>query len=152
MLYEAYRAAFGGRAPPLVVVGPVDPKRAGVHYAGLAAGDARGSGDAYLRSLYRGALALCIPSYYETFGMPMVEAMACGTPVIASRASCLPEIGADAALYAPPEDAQAWSTALRDIAAYMSLRERLRSAGLERARRYDWDESARRHAEVFLHL
>jgi glycosyltransferase involved in cell wall biosynthesis len=149
LLYEAYRRAFDGPAPPLVVVGPTDPNLTGVYYAGLAAGDAAGSGDVRLRSLYRGALALCIPSYYETFGMPLAEAMACGTPTLASRASCLPEIGGDAALYAPPHDVQSWSDALSRIAQDASLREKLRAAGIARAKEYSWDESARRHAEVF---
>ncbi len=152
MLYEAYRRAFRANAPPLVVIGPTDPKLDGVHYAGLAAGDASGSGDAHLRSFYRGALALCVPSYYETFGMPLAEAMACGTPVIASQAGCLPEIGGDAALYAAPHDVEAWSAALQEIAQNAPLRERLRAAGLEHVRRYTWDESARRHAEVFKRL
>lgn len=151
LLYEAYRQAFPDlqTAPRLVVVGPADPHAEGVHYAGLASGDAGGTGDGHLLALYRGAIALCVPSYYETFGMPLAEAMASGTPVIASRASCLPEIGGDAALYAPPDDARAWSEALQSVAGSPELRARLRSAGLERVRRFDWDESARRHAEVF---
>lgn len=151
LLYQAYRQAFPDlqNAPRLVVVGPTDPHAEGVHYAGLASGDAGGSGDGHLLALYRGALALCVPSYYETFGMPLAEAMASGTPVVASRASCLPEIGGDAALYAPPDDARAWSEALQRITNSTELRAQLRSAGLERVRLYDWDESARRHAEVF---
>ncbi len=86
LLYQAYRRAFNGSGPPLAVVGPTDPQLDDVHYAGLASGDTTGSGDALLRDVYNGALALCVPSYHETFGMPIVEAMACGTPAIASRA------------------------------------------------------------------
>jgi glycosyltransferase involved in cell wall biosynthesis len=149
LFYEAYRAAFPQSAPPLAVVGPTDPQLEGVRYAGLAAGDACGSGDAFLRDLYRGALALCVPSYHETFGMPMIEAMACGTPVLASRASCLPEIGGDAALYAQPHDAQSWAQILTQIAKSPEQRVQLRERGLAHARRYDWDVSAQRHAQVF---
>jgi glycosyltransferase involved in cell wall biosynthesis len=150
LLYDAYRRAFDSPdRPRLVVVGPTDPKLETVYYAGLAGEDAAGAGDARLRALYRGALALCVPSYYETFGMPMAEAMACGTPVIASHASCLPEIAGDAALYAPPHDGPAWSDALARMVSDTQLRERLRGAGLQHAQRYNWDESARRHAEVF---
>lgn len=149
MLYQAYRSAFGSSGPPLVVVGPTDPKLEGVRYAGLASGDAAGSGDNFLRDLYRGALALCVPSYHETFGMPMVEAMACGTPVLASRASCLSEIAGDAALYGEPHDAQSWSRILTQIVESAPLRASLRERGLAQARRYDWDVSARRHADLF---
>ena len=151
LLYEAYRRAFpDGTGPRLVVVGPTDPHVPDVHYAGVAAGDAQGSGDAFLRDHYCGALALCVPSFHETFGMPMVEAMACGTPVVASEASCLPEVAGDAALFAQPHDAQSWAAALARIVESSALRADLREKGLARARRYDWDESAQRHAGVFI--
>jgi glycosyltransferase involved in cell wall biosynthesis len=150
LLYDAYRRAFPDLHPRLAVVGPNGPQLEGVYYAGVAAGDASGSGDAFLRDLYRGALALCVPSYHETFGMPVVEAMACGTPAIVSNASCLPEIAGDAALYANPHDAQSWAKALADLAASAELRARLRERGLAQARKYDWDVSAAKHAELFI--
>lgn len=149
LLYQAYRDAFGTAGPPLVVVGPTDPKLECVRYAGLAAGDASGGGDTFLRDLYRGALALCVPSYHETFGMPMVEAMACGTPVLASRASCLPEIAGDAALYGEPHDVRSWTRILTQIVESAPLRAGLRERGLARAKHYDWDVSAQRHADLF---
>ncbi len=149
MLYEAYRDAFPDprERPPLVVLRPVRPHHDGVVYAGPPSGG--GPDDAHLRDLYRGAMALCIPSYYEGFGMPLLEAMACGTPVISSQASCLPEIGGDAALYAPAHDVAAWSLALRRLAGDAALRERLREAGLEHVKGFDWNRSAQRHADVF---
>lgn len=152
LLYEAYRRACPQLDPPLVVVGPADPQLEGVRYAGLAGGDACGEGDAVLRDLYCGAMAVCIPSYHETFGMPMVEAMACGTPVIASRATSLPEIGGDAALYAQPHQPESWSTALAQLLASPDLRRSLRGKGLQRARRYSWDRSADAHADLFKRL
>lgn len=148
LLYQAYRDAFGSSGPRLAVVGPTDPRLEGVRFAGVAAGDASGSGDDFLRDMYRGALALCVPSYHETFGMPMVEAMACGTPVLASRSSCLPEIAGDAALYAEPHDVHEWSRILSQIVE-APLRASLRERGLEQARRYDWNVSAQQHAALF---
>ena len=121
----------------------------GVIHAGNLGDDLIAGGGESLRACYRGALALALASYHETFGMPMLEAMACGTPVVASRASALPEIGGDAALYAPPDDADAWAAALRRIVDDAPLRERLREAGLERAKRFKWDESARAPSGAF---
>jgi glycosyltransferase involved in cell wall biosynthesis len=151
LLYEAYRRAWpeGSNAPPLVVAGARAPVLPGVVHAGNLGDDLVGSTNDALRALYRGAIALTLASYHETFGMPMVEAMACGTPVIASRASSLPEIGGDAALYAPPDDAGAWADALQRVVADAALRDRLRIAGLDRATHFDWDESTERHLALF---
>ncbi len=153
MLYDAYRRAWSDNAaarPLLVVAGPQAPSFEGVVHAGNLGDDltARRSSEG-LRALYRGALALTLASYHETFGMPMLEAMACGTPVIASRAGSLPEIGGDAAFYAPPDDAHAWALALRSVSGDAGLRERLRLRGLDRATHFSWDESAARHFALF---
>jgi glycosyltransferase involved in cell wall biosynthesis len=75
--------------------------------------------------------------------------MACGTPVVASQGSSLPEIGGDAALYAPSGDADAWADALRRITEDVALRDRLRIAGLDRATHFSWDESAALHLALF---
>jgi glycosyltransferase involved in cell wall biosynthesis len=153
LLYDAYRRAWpaGNGAPSLVVAGPRAPQLAGVVHAGNIGDDLNArAADETLRALYRGAIALGLASYHETFGMPMIEAMACGTPVLASQASSLPEIGGAAALYAPPDDAAAWAEALRRIASDAALRDRLRIAGLDRATHFNWDESAQAHLSVFL--
>lgn len=150
MLYEAYRRAWDtGDGPALAVAGPRAPELPGVVHIGNLGDDLTTDSDESLRACYRGALAVTLASYHETFGMPMLEAMACGTPVVASRASSLPEIGGDAALYVPPDDAGAWAAALRSIVGDSALRDRLRAAGPARAKRFSWDESARRHFELF---
>ena len=151
LLYDAYRRAWpdAASAPPLVVAGAQAPALEGVVHAGNLGDDLIGSTNEALRSLYRGAIALALASYHETFGMPMLEAMACGTPVVASRASSLPEIGGDAALYAPPDDAAAWADALRRVVDDPGLRGRLRIAGLDRATHFSWDESTDRHLALF---
>ena len=145
LLYEAYRQAWSGSdAPLLAVAGPRAPQLPGVVHVGNLGDDLIADRSEALRACYRGAVALAMASYHETFGMPMLEAMACGTPVVASRASSLPEVGGDAALYAPPDDAAAWAVALRRIVSDDDLRERLRAAGLERAKQFSWDRSAQR--------
>jgi glycosyltransferase involved in cell wall biosynthesis len=150
MLYEAYRRAWpSGDAPALVVAGPRAPELPGVVHAGNFGDDLAAGSNEVLRACYRGAVALALASYHETFGMPMLEAMACGTPVVASRASSLPEIGGDAALYAPPDDADAWAAALRQIVGDGALHDRLRAAGLERAKAFTWEQSVRRHLALF---
>jgi glycosyltransferase involved in cell wall biosynthesis len=137
-----YRALHGARPDlTLAVVGPTDPQLEGTVYVC--------ADDQTLRALYCHALALCFPSLYEGFGIPVVEAMACGTPVVAARASCLPEVAGDAALYAGPHDEEGWANAVSRILADPGLRDELRTKGLERARAYNWDASARAHADVF---
>jgi glycosyltransferase involved in cell wall biosynthesis len=150
LLYEAYRRAWpDGAAPLLAVAGPRAPVLPGVVHLGELADDLRAGGDDSLRAVYRGAMALTLASYHETFGMPMLEAMACGTPVLASDASSLPEIGGDAALYLPSDDAQAWAEALRGIVSDEGLRERVRAAGLQRVKSFSWDRSAQAHVDLF---
>jgi alpha-1,3-rhamnosyl/mannosyltransferase len=150
LLYQAYRLAWpDGTGPALVVAGPRAPQLPGVEHAGNLGDDLSSRTNEGLRALYRGAIALTMASYHETFGMPMVEAMACGTPVLASSASCLPEIAFDAALYADPRDATAWAGNLRRIVEDAPLRDRQRIAGLHRAAQFDWDESAERHLALF---
>ncbi len=151
LLYEAYRRAWPqGGAPALAVAGPRAPDLPGIVHLGNLSDDlvAEGGGGS-LRACYRGALALTLPSYHETFGMPMLEAMACGTPVLASRTSSLPEVGGDAALYLPHDDADAWAAALRGIAGDDAMRARLGAAGIERAAHFDWERSALAHLELF---
>ena len=137
LLYEAYRQAWSGSdAPLLAVAGPRAPQLPGVLHIGNLGDDLIADRSEALRACYRGAVALAMASYHETFGMPMLEAMACGTPVVASHASSLPEVAGDAALYAPPDDAAAWAVALRRIVSDDDLRERLRAAGLERVKQF----------------
>jgi glycosyltransferase involved in cell wall biosynthesis len=153
LLYEAYRCAWpAGDGPGLAIAGARDPQVDGVIYAGTFDDDVVANQKHALRACYRGALALTLASYHETFGMPILEAMACGTPVVASQASALPEIAGDAALYAPPHDAGSWAAALARVADDASLRAQLSADGLRRAAQFTWDESARRHVELFADL
>ncbi|MGB2876238.1 MAG: glycosyltransferase family 1 protein [Gaiellaceae bacterium] len=102
-----------------------------------------------LAALYRGAACLVFPSRHEGFGLPMVEAMASGTPVVATRAGALPEIAGGAAILVEPGDPAALA---EGISRALADRDRLVAAGLERARQFTWAETARRTLAVYREL
>ncbi len=108
--------------------------------------------DADLPALYSAARVLAYPSVYEGFGLPMLEAMACGTPVVTSTASCLPEVAGDAALLVPPTDVDALAAALDRALADEALRADLIAKGLARARQFTWDKSARQLLDIYRRL
>lgn len=99
--------------------------------------------------LYSLADAFVFPSFIEGFGLPMLEAMAAGTPVIASDASVMPEVGGEAALYFDPHDREALAMQLRRLAADPELRDRLRVQGLTRAGEFSWERPARATVDLY---
>ncbi len=102
-----------------------------------------------LPALYAGAQALAFPSLYEGFGLPVLEALACGTPVVASNASSVPEAGGDAALYCEPTDVEGLIQALRRILRDPDLREEMRARGFAQAARFSWEQTARETQQVY---
>ncbi len=148
-LYQAHEC------PPLVIVGKrgwlsdgffaaleACPAREGVILTGYVQ-------DGDLPAVYSGATAFVFPSLYEGFGLPPLEAMACGTPVVCSNASSLPEVVGDAALLVDPLDGAALQQALRRLAADGELQGALRSQGLARSAAFTWRKAAQRTLSVY---
>ncbi len=108
--------------------------------------------DEDLPSLYSAAELFVYPSLYEGFGLPPLEAMACGVPVVSSEAPPLPEILGDAALFFPPRDVEAMASAMERALMDRELRQRLRERGFARSSLFSWDDSARKLLEIYSHL
>jgi glycosyltransferase involved in cell wall biosynthesis len=106
--------------------------------------------DAGLAALYRGALAVALPSWYEGFGLPALEACAAGAPVLASDLPVLREVLGDAALYAPPDDPAAWAAAVERVAGEPDLTRGLAGAGRARVGAFDWRRTADETARALL--
>lgn len=93
--------------------------------------------------LYSGATLFCYPSLYEGFGLPVLEAMACGTPVVASNATSIPEVAGQAAILVDPKDCEEIATAMDSILNDSDCRSTLRAAGLDRVTCFSWEKAAR---------
>lgn len=105
--------------------------------------------EADLPALYSGALCFVYPSYFEGFGLPPLEAMKCGAPVIVGDRTSLPEVVGDAGLLVDPFDVDSIASAIQKVVADSNLREQLRAKGLERAKLFDWRETARQTLSVY---
>jgi len=106
-------------------------------------------GDEELATLYRGASCLVFPSFYEGFGLPPLEAMACGCPVVVSDVASLPEVCGDAAYYVNPYDVESMAEGMYKVLTDEDLRRSLTEKGLERAKLFSWEKCAKEHLEVF---
>ena len=104
--------------------------------------------DSALPGFYRGAEALIMPSLYEGFGFPVLEAMACGTPVVTSNVTALPETAGDAAIVVDPRSVDEIAQAMYRVVTECAERQRLIAAGLSRAKRFSWESTAHRVIEV----
>jgi glycosyltransferase involved in cell wall biosynthesis len=102
-----------------------------------------------LRALYHGAAALVYPSRYEGFGLPLVEAMASGTPVLAARAASIPEVVGESGILLDPDDPKRWADAIVQVMTDAVLRARLRADGLARGAMFTWERTARITHDVY---
>ena len=105
--------------------------------------------DSDLPAIYAGASAVAFPSEFEGFGLPVLEGMACGAPVVCSNSSSLPEIAGDAALLVDPADTGAIAAALRRVLSEPALAEELRRSGYRRAAQFSWERAARETLAVY---
>lgn len=105
------------------------------------------SGD--LDTLYRTAVALTFPSRFEGFGIPVLEAMSRGCPVVAADATALPEVVGQAGLLVAPDDVQGWTLAMNQLLEDEGLGRRLAELGRARAREFDWPSAATRLEDVY---
>ena len=105
--------------------------------------------DGALLNLYRGASMLLYPSRYEGFGLPVLEAMQCGIPVVAARAASIPELTGDAAVLLDPLDVDAWSQAIVTLLEDEERRATLSRAGIHRASQFSWARVAEQTLDVF---
>jgi glycosyltransferase involved in cell wall biosynthesis len=122
-------------------------------FAGAAVSDARllSTGyvsDAQLRALYEHASCFAFPSFYEGFGLPPLEAMYCGCPVVVSNRASMPEVCGQAAWYCDPADPATLAAQLRRVLGSASARDELRAAGRERAAVFSWDKAAQQFSEI----
>ncbi len=102
-----------------------------------------------LRELYSSAFAFIFPSDYEGFGLPILEAMACGCPVVAARTASLPEVGGDAAIYAESQDPEIFAAALAQLGASPAYRQIAVDAGLRHAKKYTWERTFDETLEIY---
>ena len=157
VLLDAYErlAARGGAVPPLRIAGGTGPGAEAwlerirrppldglVRYVGYVADQER-------EALFAGARTLVLPSLDEGFGLPALEAMSAGIPVVVSNAGALPEVVGDAAVIFNPSDADALAYALGRLATDDAWARERASAGLARARAYTWEASARALGRVY---
>lgn len=149
------RLAGQGAHLPLVVVGMKDALFE-EHYERTMQG--RGSARVIftgkapqedLPAFYNAATLTAYPSFAEGFGLPVLEAMACGSPVVTSNTTSLPEVAGDAAILVDPHDTEALAQAMHRVLTDPDLARRMRHEGLERAALFTWEQSARRTLEVY---
>jgi len=155
VLLKAFARGWKEHRVPLVVVG----RRGWLYQEVFETRDALGLGDEVrfvgavpaeqLVYYYNCAICLILPSLYEGFGLPALEAMACGTPVVVSNVSSLPEVVGDAGLLVDPRDAESLAGAMATLLSDEVLRNRLSQRGIQRAATFSWEKAAQETLAVY---
>lgn len=155
MLIRAFRAVAAQRPHNLVIAGGkgwlyeqivAEIARQGLEGRVLLIGFVD---DADLAALYSGASLFAYPSIYEGFGLPLLEAMACGVPVLNSNASCLPEVAGDATVQLPPDELRAWSETMLALLDDATKRASMVAAGFLQARQFPWARAAQQLSSLY---
>lgn len=120
----------------------IELDRKNIHYLGFVS-------DEELSKIYNQASCFVYPSFYEGFGLPVLEAMACGVPVVCSESSSLPEVGADAVLYCNPKDKKSIRDKIELILQSQELQEQMMQKGVTQASKFSWEKSTKEHLELF---
>jgi len=102
-----------------------------------------------LPPLYAAATAAVYPSFYEGFGLPVLEAMACGCPMICSNATSIPEVAGEAAIQLAPHDVEGWARAIEQIASHEAKRQTMIEDGQQRAALFSWERTARETMAIY---
>jgi glycosyltransferase involved in cell wall biosynthesis len=150
LLLEVWRELRKQYSIDLILAGrrredfPEIPPEPGLHLAGLAP-------EEELPQLYSNAVACLYPSYYEGFGLPVLEAMQCGAAVIASNDAAISEVAGEAAVLLDPRDRRAWIHALDSLLANPEQLQALRGKALARAAEFSWTKTAKLTREVYKH-
>lgn len=154
---DAFARAHAMLTPPpeLTICGKVQWQESAVYAAIQSAGiesAVRFTGyvdNDTLRELYRSATVFAYPSLYEGFGLPILEAMACGAPVLTSDSASIPEVAGDAAVLMNPYDVEDMASKLTELLRSSPLRKNLREKGVERARQFSWEQTARQTVAIY---
>ena len=123
----------------------IEKNKENIHYLGFIS-------DKELAKVYNKATCFAFTSFYEGFGLPILEAMACSTPVISSNTSSMPEVGGDCVVYCNPNDTIDIKNKIQKVLQDEKLQKNLKDLGLQRAKNFSWEKSAKEHIKVFEEL
>ena len=127
------------------IINLIEQDKENIHYLGFVS-------DSELAKVYNLASLFVFPSFYEGFGLPVLEAMACGTPVLCSNTTSLPEVGGDAVVYCDPNNVNDIAEKMEIVLSDEKLQQEVIEKGLKRVKQFTWEKAAQEHLRVFRNL